>query len=200
MRLMSAAAVMVVGMTVFAAPASAQTSDGGFDKALSASMASSAKAMFATIRRDLAEAAAAMPAEDYAYKPHPDSRTFAALVGHVASANYFFCSMAKGASPMSTPAATGGYEKLTDKAELVKALDASLAYCDAVYDGTTDANFSEAVTMPAIGPMKATPTLRGLVLMFNTTHNNEHYGNVVVYMRARGRVPPSTARVQTPKN
>jgi uncharacterized damage-inducible protein DinB len=35
------------------------------------------------------------------------------------------------------------------------------------------------------------------VLMFNTTHNNEHYGNIVVYMRLRGRVPPSTARTQT---
>jgi uncharacterized damage-inducible protein DinB len=37
---------------------------------------------------------------------------------------------------------------------------------------------------------------RGSVLMFNTTHNNEHYGNIVVYMRLKGRVPPSTARVQ----
>jgi hypothetical protein len=88
--------------------------------------------------------------------------------------------MAQGASPMSTPAATGGFEKLTDKAALVKALNDSLAYCDAAYESTTDANFGEAVTTPAIGPMQATPTLRGLVLMFNTTHNNEHYGNVVV--------------------
>jgi uncharacterized damage-inducible protein DinB len=68
-----------------------------------------------------------------------------------------------------------------------------------VYAGTPDANFDDAVTTPALGPMKATPTLRGLVLMFNTTHNNEHYGNVVVYLRAKGHVPPSTARPQTPK-
>jgi uncharacterized damage-inducible protein DinB len=33
------------------------------------------------------------------------------------------------------------------------------------------------------------------VLMFNVAHNNEHYGNIVVYMRLRGKVPPSTARV-----
>ena len=31
--------------------------------------------------------------------------------------------------------------------------------------------------------------------MFNTTHNNEHYGNIVVYLRLKGHVPPSTARV-----
>lgn len=189
----------VMFLMVLSTSAGAQTTDGGFDRALSTSLASTAKAMFATIRRDLADAAEAMPVEEYAFKPHPDSRTFAALVGHVASANYFFCSMAKGASPMSTPAATGSYEKLTDKAALVKALNDSLEYCDSAYDSTTDANFGEAVTTPAIGPMKATPTLRGLVLMFNTTHNNEHYGNVVVYMRAKGHVPPSTARTQTAK-
>jgi DinB superfamily len=71
-------------------PAAAQTTDGGFDQALSTSMASTAKAMFATVRRDLAEAADTMPPDDYAYQPHRDSRTFAALIGHVASANYFF--------------------------------------------------------------------------------------------------------------
>ena len=38
-------------------------------------------------------------------------------------------------------------------------------------------------------------TTRGAVLVFNTTHNNEHYGNIVVYMRLKGHVPPSTARV-----
>jgi|SRR5581483_11084146 len=185
---------LVVLFQVCTVSAYAQTSDGGFDKALSTSMAASAKAMFATIRGDLADAAAAMPAEDYAYKPHPDSRTFAALVGHVASANYFFCAMAKGASPMSTPAATGGYERLTDKAALVKALDDSLTYCDAVYGELTDASFNEPVSTPAVGPMKPTQTTRGLLLMFNTTHDNEHYGNVVVYMRAKGHVPPSSAR------
>jgi uncharacterized damage-inducible protein DinB len=40
---------------------------------------------------------------------------------------------------------------------------------------------------------------RGSVLMFNTTHNNEHYGNIVVYMRLKGHVPPSTARAQQKK-
>jgi len=190
---------LVVLVQVCAGYAFAQTSDGGFDKALSTSMASSTKAMFATIRRDLADAAEAMPAEDYAYKPHPDSRTFAALVGHVAAANYFFCAMAKNQPPMSTPAATGNFERLTEKPALVKALNDSLAYCDAVYDETTDANFNDRATTPTIGPMKATQTLRGLLLMFNTTHNNEHYGNVVVYMRAKGHVPPSSARTQAQK-
>jgi uncharacterized damage-inducible protein DinB len=40
---------------------------------------------------------------------------------------------------------------------------------------------------------------RGSVLVFNTTHNNEHYGNLIVYMRLKGHMPPSTARAQQKK-
>ena len=54
------------------------------------------KAMHATIRRNLAEAAENMPAEEYAFRPTPTVRTFDQLVGHVMNANFFFCSQATG--------------------------------------------------------------------------------------------------------
>ena len=63
--------------------AGAQTTDGGFAEALSPSMAAAVKAMHATIRRNLAEAAEAMPAADYVFRPTPQIRSFAELVGHV---------------------------------------------------------------------------------------------------------------------
>jgi len=75
-------------LSCMALPASAQTSDGGFDKALSPSLAGVAKAMHATIRRNLAEAAEAMPAEEYTFQPTPQVRTFGQLVGHVVNANW----------------------------------------------------------------------------------------------------------------
>src|SRR5947207_2553020 len=168
----------------------AQTTDGGLGEVASPSMAAVAKGMHATIRRNLAEAAANMPAEEYAFKPTPQVRSFGELVGHVASANFFFCSQAKGEKPPSTT----NYESVTGKASLVKALNDSLAYCDAVYNATTDSNFSQMVKTP--GPNGDRVTTRGAVLMFNTTHNNEHYGNIIVYMRLKGHVPPSTARAQ----
>jgi uncharacterized damage-inducible protein DinB len=174
----------------------AQTTDAGFDKALSPSLASVAKAMHATIRRNLAEAAEAMPAEDYGFKPTPQVRSFAQLIGHVAAANFLFCSQAQGAPSSSTPAAGTNFERLTDKPALVKAINDALAYCDGVYTATTDQTFTQAVQVAALGPMKATDTTRGAVLTFNTTHNNEHYGNIVVYLRLKGYVPPSTARAQ----
>src|SRR5258705_10221070 len=99
-------------------PAAAQTTDGGFEAALSPSLAAVAKAMHATIRRNLAEAAASMPVQEYAFRPTPQVRTFGQLVGHVVDANFFFCSQAKGEKPPFT----ANYETNADKAALVKAL------------------------------------------------------------------------------
>jgi hypothetical protein len=122
-------------------PTMAQTTDGSFAEALSPSMAALVKAMHTTIRRNLAEAAEDMPADEYSFKPTPQVRSFGQLIGHVASANFFFCSQAKGEqSP-----ATADYEKATAKAVLVKTLQVSLAYCDGVYPATTDAKFNQLV-------------------------------------------------------
>ena len=174
-------------------PAAAQTSDGGYWEALSPSNAAIAKAMHATIRRNLAEAAERMPADEYAFKPTPQVRSFAELLGHVVNANFFFCAQAKGEkAPMTT-----NFEKATDKAVLVKGVNDALAYCDGAYTATTDANFQQMVKVAGGGA--STETARGMLLMFNTTHNNEHYGNIVLYLRLKGQVPPSTARAAAEK-
>ena len=196
MTRMRQALAAAIAIHMLGAAAYAQTSDGGFDKALSPSLAETAKAMHATIRRDIAEAADAMPAEDFGFKPTPAVRSFAQLVGHVINANFFFCSQAKSAAMPTTT----NFEQVSDKAALIKGLTDALAYCDAVYESTTDADFNQTVTLngfPGMNPK--TTTTRGAVLMFNTTHNNEHYGNIVVYLRLKGKVPPSTARSQAPK-
>lgn len=181
--------VFALALAALPAPAVAQTTDSGAAEVLSRSTAAVLQAMHGTIRRNLAEAAAAMPAEDYGFKPTPEMRSFGALIAHVAIGNTFFCAQAKGERPQ-VPA---NLEQATDRGVLVKALNDSLSYCDDVYRSTTDANVNTLVTL--IGP-GAKQTARGSVLVFNTTHNNEHYGNVVVYLRLKGHVPPSTARVQ----
>jgi uncharacterized damage-inducible protein DinB len=144
--------------------------------------------MHATIRRDLAEAAESMPAADYSFKPTPEIRSFATLIGHVATANFRFCAQAQNAPGPSAI----DYEQATDKAVLVNALNESLAFCDRVYAATTEANVNQRVAFD--GAAGNGQTTRGSMLVFNTTHNNEHYGNIVIYLRLKGRVPPSTAR------
>ena len=183
--------ILALFLSCAAAPALSQTTGAGFGDALSPSMAATTRTMHATIRQNLAEAAASMPAEEYAFKPTPEIRSFAQLLGHVANASFFFCAQAKGEP---SPSATN-FERESDKAALVKGLSDALAYCDAVYSSTTDANFMERIKL-ASGNGE---TARGAVLTFNTAHNNEHYGNLVVYMRLKGHVPPSTARTQKPK-
>jgi uncharacterized damage-inducible protein DinB len=184
----------LASVLAWAVPATAQTTGAGFGDALSPSLAAVATTMHGTIRRNLADAAAAVPADEYAFRPTPDVRTFGQLVGHVINANFFFCSQA-GAE---TSHAAENYETVTDKARLVKALNESLSLCDRVYAATTDTTFNQAVTLPPGLGMGSTTTVPGAVLMFNVAHNNEHYGNIAVYMRLKGHVPPSTAQAPSP--
>jgi uncharacterized damage-inducible protein DinB len=167
-----------------ALPAAAQTP---------ASMSASLRGMWDLVKANLSDAAEQMPEGEYAFKPTPDIRSFAELMGHVANANFFFCSQAKGeASPSKT-----NYEKATSKAEIVKGVKAAVAYCDAAYTAATDATLAQVLEVQLPGGTPTTP--RGAVLMFNVAHDNEHYGNAVTYMRLKGHVPPSTARAQAPK-
>jgi DinB superfamily len=145
----------VLLLVVAAAPVLAQTSDGEYYDAFSASAASVVKVMHATIQRDLAEAAFSMPAEEYSFKPTPQVRSFGELVGHLAMANFFFCSQVKGEKI--------NLEKVADKAALVKGLKDSFSFCDGPYDGLTDANFGQIVKMPGAKPSEAA---RGAVLFF----------------------------------
>ena len=74
----------------------------------------------------------------------------------------------------------------TAKTALVDALRASFGYCDSAY-AMTDAQALGTIGLPDWG--KQSPLS---VLILNIAHNNEHYGNVVTYLRLRGLVPPSS--------
>ena len=132
----------------------------------------------------LIRSAEQMSEANFAFQPTTEVRTFGQLIGHVANANYLFCSTAKG----ETNPNTGDFEKTTSKAALVQALKDAFAYCDAAYQ-IADMKAMEEVTL--MGSMKGS---RLWALMFNVAHNNEHYGNLVTYFRLKGMVPPSSQR------
>src|SRR5579864_5273456 len=130
-------------------------------------------------------AAQKMPEENYSFKPTPDVRSFGQLVGHVADASYMFCSQAIGeANPAKNIEKTK-----TSKADLVAALKDAVAYCNKAYDGMTDAKGSEMVKMFNFNLAKLT------VFSINTAHTDEHYGNMVTYMRLKGIVQIGRAHV-----
>lgn len=122
-----------------------------------------------------------VPDSLYGYKPNPAVRSMSELIGHVANAHYTFCSGALGTAEPEH----ADFEKATDKATLVEAMKASVAYCNTAYQ------MSDADAMKETQFFGSTMT-RLAVLVWNATHDGEHYGNLVVYMRANGMVPPSS--------
>jgi uncharacterized damage-inducible protein DinB len=133
------------------------------------------------VRDYLVRAAEQMPEVDFAYKPTPEVRSFGQLIGHVAEVNFGVCSLVLGEKSPGE-----GIEKArTAKAELAEALRASFAYCERAY-ALSDAEAAGTVDLWG----EAKPRLAALTL--NLTHDWEHYGNVVTYMRLKGMVPPSS--------
>ncbi len=141
-------------------------------------------------RKFIARTAEKMPEDFYGIRPgaQPEVRTFGQLIGHLANFNYRWCSDAKGEK---NPMEETDFEKLTAKGDLVKALNSALTYCDGAYAMLTDANSMDLVQGTRDDGTKV-PVLRISRLISNLAHNNEHYGNLVTYMRIKSIVPPSS--------
>lgn len=141
-----------------------------------------------TIETYIKDSASLMEEANYSFKPVDSVRTFGAILAHVTGANYLYCAAAKGEK---SPHAEQDFEKsLTAKADIVKALNESLAYCDTAYAAATDASLAQ-MGKSAFGDGQAP---RSAALIGNIGHLSEHYGNLVTYFRIKGIVPPSSRR------
>ena len=170
-HVMTVAAVAV--MLSLTAPARAQAPNPMMD---------AVKAQFAMIKGNLQKTAEKVPDNLYSFKPTPEVRSLGQIIGHVADANFAIC----GAAASDKPAAVNAEKSMTTKAQLSKALADSIAYCDKVIAGMDDKKAMEAIKF--FGGMQP----RAMVLAFNNSHDNEHYGNLVTYMRINKIVPPSS--------
>ena len=149
-------------------------------------ISSGVRTAWASGKQNLTRSAELMPEADYAFRPVATVRTFGQILAHVAGANYVFCAAAKGEK---TPHAEDAFEKTaTTRAQIIKALADSMAYCDAAYTALDDRRAAETIDMP-FGMGKGA---RALPLMMNSGHVQEHYGNLVTYFRIKGMVPPSS--------
>jgi len=133
-------------------------------------------------------AAEAMPEDKYNFAPttaigeFKGVRTFAQQVKHVAQANAYFFGGPNGAEA-DIKAKSDAIDKLTTKADIVKALKDSFAQAHAFVDGITPDN--AFVTMPSGGT-------RGGMAAFGIAHFMDHYGQMVEYLRLNGIVPPAS--------
>lgn len=138
------------------------------------------------VSKYLARSAAMVPESSYSYKPVQTVRSFGQLVAHVAGSQMMFCGAVLGDK---IPAEDDFEKRTMSKAELVKALDESNTYCARAY---------AVPGVQLVGPidMFGQHWTKGGLLILNATHDSEHYGNVVTYMRMLGMVPPSSMPAQ----
>jgi uncharacterized damage-inducible protein DinB len=146
------------------------------------------KYAYARVKGILLKSAEKMPEENYSFKPVDSVRTYGQILGHVADAQYMFCSIALGDK---NPAPDIEHTKTT-KADLITALNAAFTYCDKAYDGMTDASAVQIIKLFG----NDSPRISALTV--NNMHDLEHYGNLVTYLRMKNIVPPSSEQQQAP--
>lgn len=156
-------------------------------------MAATVGQSFTMIERSFIALADAMPTELYGFKPtkgeFENVRTFGEQVKHVACANFaFFNEIEKKEPPKGCE--TGGPHPARTKAEIMAYLRESFAYASGVLDVMTPANAME----PAGGLYGGMSTRLGLTTLA-VWHASDHYGQLVVYLRLNGIVPPASRSV-----
>jgi hypothetical protein len=133
-------------------------------------IAASEKGFYTMVSGEVVAAAEKMPEQNYSFKPTPEVRSF-------------------GSTAAGEPEPMKDIEKTkTSKADLLIALKDAVAYCNKVYAGMTDAQGSQMVKVMNYDLARLT------VLSVNTAHTDEHYGNMVTYLRLKGIVPPSSEK------
>ncbi len=139
---------------------------------------------YAGVKANILAAAEKMPEDGYAFTPGPGARNFGGWVAHVADSQAGACGGINGA-----PKQLGAAQK-TSKADLLAALKESFEMCDQAYNATTADNYLSPV-QSFRGPTPRISSLYG-----NFGHDQECYGSMAVYLRAKELVPPSTERMQ----
>jgi uncharacterized damage-inducible protein DinB len=140
------------------------------------------KSIYGGVKAILLRSAEKMPEENYNFKPTFVVRSFGQIIGHVADSQYAFCSIVRGEkNPRPQIEKTK-----TSKADLIAALKDAFAHCDKAYDSMTDASAVQMVKFMG----GDTPKLG--VLTTNNVHSIEHYGNLIIYMRLKNILPPTS--------
>ena len=141
------------------------------------------------VERDFVALAEAMPEDKWNFKPtqgaFQDARTFGEQVKHVACGNEAW---AKKMSNQKPPARcdTGGPNPAKSKAEIMAYLRDSFTMIDKVIADTSAENLLQANPGPYWGPNRLS------ALTATVWHLSDHYGQLVIYLRMNGIVPPAS--------
>ena len=132
---------------------------------------------------EIIDVAEAMPEEKYGYKPTPEVATFRDQLVHLAGITQRFIDSAKGTKSES------GHKAMT-KAEVIGLLKHNLQTGQEMLGSLSDAQLLEPVKFP-FGDRTVTRFTFWLGPLYQVRN---HHGQLVVYLRMNGIVPPTTAR------
>jgi hypothetical protein len=150
-------------------------------------LVSEVQRQYVTVTNNAAAAAEQFPEDKYTWQPTPDVRTWAQLVAHMTDDANGNCWTLAGLTAAPGPVERGTPPpNAKSKTDLVAGYKAAIDVCKKAFDNVTPANMSE----PSGGRGNASK-LGQLIAI--TAHTNEHYGNMVTYMRLQNLVPPSSA-------
>ena len=138
------------------------------------------------VGRKLIAMAEDFPEDKYDFKPTPAQRSFAEQLLHMAGANYYFTTPATG----STSAVDENPKRETykTKADIVAFVKKSFADGAAAIKAKGDKGLNDFIVDPfAHQQVRVIDVAYGLI-----EHDGEHYGQLVVYYRVAGLVPPES--------
>jgi len=137
------------------------------------------------VGRKLTAMAEDMPEDKYDFKPNPAQRSFAEQLLHAAGANYFFINPVKGIDPPKGDPKRADYKT---KAEVVEFVKKSFGDGAALIQSKGDSGLGDLLVDP-FSKQKArfSDFAWGFI-----EHSGEHYGQLVVYYRSAGLVPPES--------
>jgi hypothetical protein len=173
---------------VFAAgPAMGQAANGAKTPKPAPSPSQAVLEQWNDIGRKLIAIAEDLPEDKYDYKPNPASRTFLAQLLHASASMYYFTDPAQGKKPRYPDDPKREDLKLTGKPEVVAFVKQCVQDGADVIKAKGDKGLTEAVDVGAPSLYRLYDVAYSLV-----EHSGEHYGQLVVYYRANGMVPPES--------
>lgn len=177
---------LLAGLLIMAGPVKAQDAA---KKAPGPALGPSAELLeqWNDIGRKLVAIAEDLPEDKYDYKPNPDSRTFRAVLLHVSASMYFFTDTVLKQKPRYADDPKPEDLKINSKADLVAFVKKCVSDGADAIKAKGDKGMMESVSDG--GPRLIHVEALGYGLV---EHSGEHYGNLVVYYRANGMVPPES--------
>jgi uncharacterized damage-inducible protein DinB len=130
----------------------------------------------------------AMPENKFSYKSTPPQRSYGEQIMHVASSNVELLKILGGNAP--APGFTA--ESAKTKADILKALGDSYDYGTALLNELTETAILEPVKDP---PSFLGPSSRARIVWTLLAHSMDIYGQMAVYLRLNGIVPPASRGV-----